>query len=208
MITLTEQLTYDQANLVTEAVTNSEGNKDLFLKGIFIQGDVRNQNQRVYPVNEITNAVKSIQEKIKDGYSVLGEADHPDDLQVNLDRVSHIVTEMAMNGNDSMGKLRILPTPMGNICKTLLENGVKLGVSSRGSGNVNEGGNVSEFEIITVDIVANPSAPNAYPDPIYEAIMNRKNGNALMDLAEATKYESGAQKHFKKEILKLIKDLK
>ena len=208
IITLTEQLTYDQANLVTEAVTNSEGNKDLFLKGIFIQGDVRNQNQRVYPVNEITNAVKSIQEKIKDGYSVLGEADHPDDLQVNLDRVSHIVTEMAMNGNDGMGKLRILPTPMGNICKTLLENGVKLGVSSRGSGNVNEGGNVSEFEIITVDIVANPSAPNAYPDPIYETIMNRKNGNVLMNLVEATKYDDGAQKHFKKEILKLIKDLK
>jgi len=113
-----------------------------------------------------------------------------------------------MNGDNGMGKLRILPTPMGNICKTLLENGVKLGVSSRGSGNVNEGGNVSEFEIITVDIVANPSAPNAYPDPIYEAIMNRKNGNALMDLAEATKYDNGAQKHFKTEILKLIKDLK
>ena len=101
IITLTEQLTYDQANLITEAVTNSDGNKDLCLKGIFIQGDVRNQNQRVYPVNEITNAVKSIQEKIKEGYSVLGEADHPDDLQVNLDRVSHIVTEMAMNENNT-----------------------------------------------------------------------------------------------------------
>jgi hypothetical protein len=91
----------------------------------------------------------------------------------------------------------------------MLESGVKLGVSSRGSGNVNDlDGRVSDFEIITVDIVANPSAPNAYPDPIYEAIMNRKNGNALMDLAEATQYEDGAQKHFKKEILKLIKDLK
>ena len=70
MITLTEQLTYAQAGLVTESVENTEGNKDLYLRGIFIQGNVRNQNQRVYPVNEITNAVKSIQEKIKEGYSV------------------------------------------------------------------------------------------------------------------------------------------
>jgi hypothetical protein len=207
IITLTEQLTYDQANLVTEAVTNSEGNKDLFLKGIFIQGDVRNQNQRVYPVNEITNAVKSIQEKIKDGYSVLGEADHPDDLQVNLDRVSHMIEKMWMDGQDGYGRLKLLPTPMGNICKTLLDNGVKLGVSSRGSGNVTDSGNVSDFEIQTVDIVANPSAPDAYPDPLYEQIMNGKRGNVLMDVASAVNNDKLAEQYFQKEVQKFIEKL-
>jgi hypothetical protein len=96
---------------------------------------------------------------------------------------------------------------MGNICKTLLESGVKLGVSSRGSGNVNEGGDVSEFEIQTVDIVANPSAPDAYPDPLYEQIMNGKRGNILLDVAEATNSDKQAQKYLESEVLKLIRDL-
>ena len=157
---LREHLTFDQASIVTEAREDGRGGKNLFMEGIFVQGDKRNQNQRVYPVSEIAKAVKSVQSKIESGYSVLGEADHPDDLQVNLDRVSHMIEKMWMDGQDGYGRLKLLPTPMGNICKTLLENGVKLGVSSRGSGNVAEGGNVSEFEIQTVDLVANPSAPD------------------------------------------------
>ncbi|SVD19690.1 uncharacterized protein METZ01_LOCUS372544, partial [marine metagenome] len=144
MLTLKENLTYDQAKIVTEA---TQDGKSLFMQGIFVQGNTRNQNSRVYPVNEISKAVKAIQEKIETGYSVLGEADHPDDLQVNLDRVSHLIEKMWMDGQDGYGRLKLLPTPMGNICKTLIENGVKLGVSSRGSGNVTESGSVSEFEI-------------------------------------------------------------
>jgi hypothetical protein len=208
MVALKEHLSFDQASIVTESATDGDGNKSLYMKGIFIQGDVRNQNQRVYPVNEIARAVKNIKERIKSGYSVLGEADHPDDLQVNIDRVSHMITEMDMDGADGIGKLKILPTPMGNICKTLLESGVKLGVSSRGSGNVNESGKVSDFEIITVDIVANPSAPNAYPDPIYEHIMNHRRGNILMNVAEAVRHDQKAQKHLQNEVLKFIRDLR
>tara|TARA_B100001057_G_scaffold145689_2_gene145693 strand:+ start:1166 stop:1804 length:639 start_codon:yes stop_codon:yes gene_type:complete len=202
--TLKENLSYDQAQIVTES---SQDGKNLFMQGIFVQGDKRNQNQRVYPVSEISKAVKVIQEKIQSGFSVLGEADHPDDLQVNLDRVSHMIEKMWMDGQDGYGRLKLLPTPMGNICKTLLENGVKLGVSSRGSGNVTEGGNVSEFEIQTVDIVANPSAPDAYPDPLYEQIMNGKRGNVLMDVASAVNNDKIAEQYFQKEVQKFIEKL-
>lgn len=204
---ITEHLSFNQANIVTESVEESNG-KSLYMKGIFIEGDVRNQNNRIYPRDEIHRAVKAINEKIKKGYSVLGEADHPDDLNINLDRVSHIITEMDINGNNGIGKLKILPTPMGNICKTLLESGVKLGVSSRGSGNVNESGHVKDFEIITVDIVANPSAPDAYPDPIYERIMNHRRGNVLMDVAGAVKHDKGAQRYLQEEVTRLITNLK
>ena len=202
--TLKENLSYDQAQIVTES---SQDGKNLFMQGIFVQGDKRNQNQRVYPVNEISKAVKVIQEKIESGFSVLGEADHPDDLQVNLDRVSHMIEKMWMDGQDGYGRLKLLPTPMGNICKTLLENGVKLGVSSRGSGNVTEAGNVSDFEIQTVDIVANPSAPDAYPDPLYEQIMNGKRGNVLMDVASAVNNDKIAEQYFQKEVQKFIEKL-
>ena len=204
---LQEHLTYNQANIVTEAIDEGNGTS-LYMKGIFIEGDVRNQNKRIYPASEIHSAVKAITEKIKSGFSVLGEADHPDDLNINLDRVSHIITEMDIDGNNGVGKLKILPTPMGNICKTLLESGVKLGVSSRGSGNVNEEGIVRDFEIITVDIVANPSAPDAYPDPIYERIMNHRRGNVLMDVASAVKHDERAQRYLQEEVTKFIENLR
>ena len=206
-ISLKEHLSFNQANIVTETVDEGNG-KSLYMKGIFIEGDVRNQNNRIYTKDEIHSAVKAINEKIKGGYSVLGEADHPDDLNINLDRVSHMITEMDTDGANGIGKLKILPTPMGNICKTLLESGVKLGVSSRGSGNVNDNGIVKDFEIITVDIVANPSAPSAYPDPIYERIMNHNRGNVLMDVAEATRHDKGAQRYLQEEVTNFIKNLR
>jgi len=205
MQTLIETMSPTQAALVAEK--DSEG-KDLYMKGIFIQGEQQNHNGRVYPLTEINNAVKTLQEKIEGGYSVLGEADHPDDLNINLDRVSHVIQNIQMQGSDGIGKLKLLPTPMGNICTTLIENGVKLGVSSRGSGNVTENGQVSDFEIVTVDIVANPSAPEAYPDPIYEQLMNHgRKGNVLMDVARATEHDKKAQKYLKEEILRFINDL-
>ena len=197
---LREHLTFEKAQCITE----SDG-KDLYLKGIFIEGEVRNQNQRIYPVNEINKAVKTIQERLQGGQSVLGEADHPDDLNINIDRVSHMITEMDVNGRNGIGKLKLLPTPMGNVVKTLLESGVKLGVSSRGSGNVGPNGYVSDFEIITVDVVAQPSAPNAYPTPVYEALMrNGKKGKISLELAEAVRHDNKAQKHLEKVLLSII----
>tara|TARA_B110000046_G_scaffold143904_1_gene150967 strand:+ start:2934 stop:3572 length:639 start_codon:yes stop_codon:yes gene_type:complete len=206
-ISLKEHLSFNQANIVTETVEESNG-KSLYMKGIFIEGDVRNQNNRIYTKEEIHSAVKAINEKIEGGYSVLGEADHPDDLNINLDRVSHMITMMDTDGANGIGKLKLLPTPMGNICKTLIESGCHLGVSSRGSGNVDDKGIVKDFEIITVDIVANPSAPSAYPDPIYERVMNHKRGNVLMDVAEATRHDKGAQRYLQEEVTNFIKNLR
>jgi len=207
---LRENLTFDRANMVVESV-REEGSelKTLYMKGIFIQGGVKNANERIYPVSEIETAVDTLNKQIQEGYSVLGEVDHPDDLKINLDRVSHMITSMWMDGANGFGKLKILPTPMGQLVKTMLESGVKLGVSSRGSGNVNDlDGRVSDFEIITVDIVAQPSAPNAYPKAIYEGMMNMRNGHKLLDIAKDAKGDKKVQRFLKEEVLRLIKDLK
>jgi hypothetical protein len=204
---LRENLSFDQANIVLES--DDKDNRCLYLKGIAIQGGIRNANQRVYPVNEITTAVRTLNDQIKNGYSVLGEVDHPEDLKVNLDRVSHMITEMWMDGPNGYGKMKILPTPMGNIIKTMLESGVKLGVSSRGSGNVNESsGEVSEFEIITVDIVAQPSAPGAYPTPVYEHLMNTRGGFNAIRIANEVVRDPRGQQYLRKEMLNIINGLK
>ena len=206
MQVLSEHLTFDQAKVVVES--SNEG-KDLYMKGICIQGNVKNANQRVYPTFEINKAVQKISDTISGGQSVLGEVDHPEDLKINLDRVSHMLTNMYMEGNNGYGKLKILPTPMGKLVETMLQSGVKLGVSSRGSGNVDEGtGNVSEFDIITVDVVAQPSAPNAYPTPIYESLLNMKHGHKVLEVAKAVREDDKAQRHLKDGVIQLIKDLK
>jgi len=205
MVYLKENLTFDSGNWQLLTEDDSNGGKTLKMKGVFIQGGVRNANQRVYPVHEISKAVDTVMEQVKGGYSVLGEVDHPDDLKINLDRVSHMITEMYMDGANGFGTLKILPTPMGQLVKTMLENGVKLGVSSRGSGNVNEAnGHVSDFEIITVDIVAQPSAPNAYPKAIYESLMNMRYGHKVLEIAG----DARAQKYLKESVIGLIKDMK
>ena len=187
---LREHLTYDQARVQVL--------------------HIKNANQRVYPVNEIQTAVKTLNDQIGSGYSVLGEVDHPDDLKINLDRVSHMITEMWMDGPNGYGKMKILPTPMGQLVRTMLESGVKLGVSSRGSGNISEygGGQVSDFEIITVDVVAQPSAPGAYPTPIYEHLMNSRGGNKALGMAAEVRNDKKAQRYLKDAITNVIKGLK
>lgn len=206
MQVLSERLTFDQAQVVVE--TSNEG-KDLYMKGICIQGNVKNANQRVYPTSEISKAVQKVSEQVAGGSSVLGEVDHPEDLKINLDRVSHMITSMWMEGHNGYGKLKILPTPMGKLVETMLQSGVKLGVSSRGSGNVDEAsGNVSEFDIITVDVVAQPSAPNAYPTPIYEGLLNMRHGHKLVGVAKAAREDARVQKHLKEGVIRLIQDLK
>jgi len=209
MSILQEYLNFDAANVQLLSEENKKGGKDLYMKGICIQGDQKNANQRIYPVREISTAVRTLNEQINGGYSVLGEIDHPEDLKINLDRVSHMITEMWMDGPNGYGKLKILPTPMGKVIETMLESGVKLGVSSRGSGNVNEAtGHVSEFEIITVDIVAQPSAQDAYPTAIYEGLMNFKGGMKLLGIAEEASEDKRVQRYLKEGVISLIKDLK
>ena len=207
---LKENLTFDAARMevINEDTADGKG-KNLYMKGIFIQGGVKNHNERVYPVNEIEKAVSTLNEQIKGGYSVLGEVDHPDDLKINLDRVSHMITDMWMDGPNGFGKLKILPTPMGQLVQTMLQSGVKLGVSSRGSGNVNDAdGKVSDFEIVTVDVVAQPSAPIAYPTAIYEGLMNMRGGSKVFEMAREASADQKVQKYLREAVKGLIKDLK
>lgn len=208
---LFEYRTFDQAKMsILEESNEKTGGKDLCMKGIFIQGDIRNQNQRIYPVREIARAVNEMNKKLSGDHPapILGECDHPEELSINLDRVSHLITEMWMEGSDGYGKLKIVPTPMGNIVKTLLQSGAKLGVSSRGSGNVDDSGAVSDFEIITVDIVAQPSAPNAFPRTIYESLFNMKGGSRIMVTAREALTEAAAQKQLVIDIQRFIQELK
>ena len=205
---LSEHLSFDQAKIVLERDEGSDGKKTLHLNGICIQGDIRNANQRVYSSREIDRAVKTLNEQISGGYSVLGEVDHPQDLKINLDRVSHMITKMWMDGPNGYGKLKIIPTPMGNIVQTMLESGCKLGVSSRGSGEVDGSGNVQGFEIITVDIVAQPSAPGAYPTPVYEHLMNNTGGYKAFKIAEEIKGDPKAQEFLAESLKRIIAGLK
>jgi len=204
---LTEWLTPVQANCLYESAPDEEtGKKKLYMKGIFIQGAVKNHNDRIYPVQEIRKAVDSVTDKLKNEFTICGEADHPEELTINLQRVSHMITEMWMDGNNGMGKLQVLETPMGNIIKVLIDSGVRLGVSSRGVGNVNDNGIVSDYELLTVDIVSNSSAPNAYPKPVYESRL-AKRGRIISDLAEAVSHDPKARKHLHKELLDWINKL-
>jgi len=208
---LKEHLSFTQAQcqLITEEAADGSGKKLYGMQGIFIEGDKRNANERIYPGHEIRRAVDTVNEQIKIGHSVLGEVDHPDDLKINLDRVSHMIEKMWCEGSTGYGKLKLLPTPMGQLVMTMLDAGVKLGVSSRGSGNVDDRtGHVSDFEIVTVDVVAQPSAPNAYPTAIYEGLMNMKYGHRLLEVAKEAGQDNRVQRYLKSEVVKLIKDLK
>jgi hypothetical protein len=205
---LRENLTYNNAGIIVESEQGDHG-KSFYMRGIFIQGGVKNANERVYPVHEIERAVATLNEQLKEGNSVLGEVDHPDDLKINLDRVSHMIQEMWVDGPNGFGKLKILPTPMGDVIAKMLGAGVKLGVSSRGSGNVDEmTGKVSDFEIVTVDIVAQPSAPNAYPKAIYEGLMNMPHGHRLIEALKSDRQSPAVQQYLRDEVTRLIKDLK
>ncbi len=148
-------------------------NKQQYIKGIFMQSDIQNQNGRIYPYNVLKKQVKEFNEKFVKQDRALGELGHPSGPSVNLDRVSHIITELQEDGKNFIGKAKIIDTPNGKIVKNLLESGVRLGVSSRGLGSVKtnkEGVNEvqDDFVLSTVDIVSDPSAPDAFVNGIME----------------------------------------
>lgn len=205
---LQEHLRFDDAGFKLLQEGTADGPKSLFMEGIFVQGGIKNHNGRVYPVDQIRKAVDQVNHCIEKDNGVPGELDHPQELQIHLERISHTITKMWMDGPNGMGKLKLLPTPCGLIAQTLLTSGVKLGVSSRGSGNVDNLGNVSDFEMLTVDIVAKPSAPSAYPVPVYEALQHRRHGNSIMDLAESVKHDEKAQKYLTQTLLRWVNELK
>ena len=150
-----------------------DGQKHLYIEGVFLQSEVRNRNGRVYPFSVLEKEVGRYNEEYVTNGRALGELGHPDGPTVNLDRVSHRITSLKAEGNNFVGKARILDTPMGNIAKSLLGEGVKLGVSSRGMGSIDkrEDANyvMDDFMLATAaDIVADPSAPDAFVNGIME----------------------------------------
>lgn len=168
-----EWSSFNDSNIVLEYQENKlTGSKDCYLRGITIQADKRNLNERIYPHNEIANAVNNMAERLRRGESILCECDHPETLTINLDRVAAMITKVWMEGSNGMAEIKMLPTAQGENIRRMLEAGVKLGVSSRGSGNVDHNGIVSDFEIVTIDIVAQPSAPEAYPKAVFESLFN------------------------------------
>lgn len=185
-------------------VEEHDSTKSSYLSGIFMQADLVNGNGRVYPLEEIAASVDSINKRIAEGQTVYGELNHPDNLTIDLNNVSHIITEMKMDGSNAIGKARIIEGhPKGQIVKSILAAGGKLGVSSRGSGNVVEG-RVSGFSLVTVDVVATPSAPNAYPGHVMEALTDN---TKIMTLAEAVIHDKKAQKYLAAELASFFEKL-
>lgn len=165
-----------------------EKGKHWHLKGIFMQSEVENLNGRIYPLDEMTREVNRMEEVIKTGNTnVFGELDHPDDLVVNLNNVSHFIKEIHMEGNNAVGDIQVIDTvPAGKIVCGLLETpGVNLGVSSRGTGYVDEYDHVVDnFNLVTIDIVATPSAQEAAPMAVLENLRNTAKGQALIKNAD------------------------
>ena len=158
----------------TKVITEGKGsNKRTFIEGVFLQGAIKNRNGRMYPLQTLTKEVEKYNEYyIKKGRA-MGELGHPDGPTINLDRVSHLITSLRQEGNNYVGKARILDTPMGRVAKELLDEGIKLGVSSRGLGSIKEENGVKvvcdDFVLATAaDIVADPSAPDAFVNGIME----------------------------------------
>lgn len=197
---LVEELAPSDARIIQES---SNDGKNMWLNGVCMQSTIKNRNGRVYPLNEIVAAVKAASERIKENNGIFGELDHPQTLQINSDRISHVITEMWMVGNDAYGKAKLLNTPVGLIAQELVKSGVKIGVSSRGAGNVSESGDVNGFQFITYDIVITPSAPGATPGLVYESLYEGK-GRQVLTLAEQLREDPAAQKYFKKEVLAWI----
>jgi hypothetical protein len=201
-IVLTEHLTYDQANLV-ESILGEGLDKSYYLAGRLMVAEEKNGNGRRYRLDEMQQVVEKATNKILTEGPIMGELAHPDNLSINLANVSHCITEMRMDANTVVGKMKLLNTPSGNIAKSLLEGGVKLGVSSRGAGSVGNDGVVSGFSFTTVDIVSQPSGPGCYPNLVRESIENQK----IVTLAEAMVHDATAQKYLRKEMKKFLHSL-
>lgn len=165
---------FNESNIQCLVEKNESGEKSYVIEGVFAQAEAKNRNGRIYPKKTMERAVnKYVEEQVSKNRAV-GELNHPDGPTVNLDKVSHLITDLHFEGNDVIGKASILDTPMGKIVKGLLEGGVNLGVSTRGMGSLEQRGGAmyvgDDFVLSTVDIVQDPSAPNAFVNGIMEGV--------------------------------------
>ena len=203
--------TIENVKLITE---EKNGKKLLYIEGVFLQSELKNRNGRMYPFSVLDREVKRYNEEYVKSKRALGELGHPDGPTINLDRVSHRITDLRAEGNNFIGKAQILDTPMGNIAKNLLDEGVQLGVSSRGMGSIqkSEDCNVvaDDFKLTTAaDIVADPSAPDAF----VNGIMEGKEWvwcNGILKETEVAKYkgimDASARQELEEKTLKVFED--
>jgi len=203
--------TIEDVKLITE---EKNGKKLLYIEGVFLQSELKNRNGRMYPFGVLDREVKRYNEEYIKSKRALGELGHPDGPTINLDRVSHRITDLRAEGNNFIGKAQILDTPMGNIAKNLLDEGVQLGVSSRGMGSIqkSEDCNVvaDDFMLTTAaDIVADPSAPDAF----VNGIMEGKEWvwcNGILKETEVAKYkgimDASARQELEEKTLKVFED--
>jgi hypothetical protein len=196
-------------DLITEAAGDNPNDKKFFLQGVFAESETKNRNGRTYRLDEMKREVDKVNNAAAQGRHVLGELDHPNTLDVKLKNVSHRITKMWMEGNKAYGRAEILKNhPNGQIAIGLMKDGIQLGVSTRGAGKVNQRTHVVEnFNLVTVDIVATPSARSAYPETIQEQLEMYSRGEIVTDLAEAVINDKAAQKYFEKEMKAFIDTL-
>ncbi len=179
--------------------------KFYYLEGLMLEGEVQNQNGRIYPRDEIAAAVERMNEKIAERGPIPGELDHPDGMNINFDRLAVAITGMSMKGNDGHGRMRIVPEGFGKIIEGAIKAGIQVGVSSRGTGNVDEQGRVTDFDIVTIDAVLNPSAPNAYPAAsLAESLSRYGDVVETMKLVEYAKHDPRAQSHLERVMKNLF----
>lgn len=186
---ITETIFSDYA--VKEVLDEATGKKNLFIEGVFMQSEVKNRNGRIYPRRILEKEVQRyVSEYVNQGRAI-GELNHPEYPTPNPERASHLITSLRSEGNDFIGKAKILNTPMGNIVRGLLDDGVKLGVSSRGLGSLSEDNDAKvvqdDFYLSCVDIVGDPSAPSAFVNGIYEGVEWVYQNDRLVKAAESIK---------------------
>ena len=171
MFLISEQIS-DEVQLITE---EKNGKKEQYIEGVFLQAGIKNRNGSIYPIETMKKEVNRYIKEFVNKKRAYGELGHPEGPTINLERVSHLITDLREDGKNFIGKAKILSTPMGNIVKGLLNDGAKLGVSSRGMGSVEQRGNAQyvqdDFMLATAaDIVADPSAPDAFVEGIMEGV--------------------------------------
>ena len=205
---LIETLLPQEGNVIMETVMTESGKKKFCMKGIFMQADIKNRNGRNYPLSEVSNAVTNAAKAIQEHGGIFGELDHPQTLTINMDRVSHVIKELYMDGSNAMGKAELLDTPMGQIAQVMADSGARYGISSRGTGDVDPTtGAVKGFNFVTCDLVVTPSAPGAMLDPLYESLQQDAKGRQVLTLAEAVREDPQAQEYLKKELLAFVQNI-
>lgn len=165
-------------NNVSTSVDESTGKKEMFIEGIFMQAEQKNRNGRIYPLEVLGKEVRRFQEEYIKPRTALGELNHPASPSINPERSSHLITNLRLEGNNYYGKAKVLNTPIGTIVRNLIEDGVQLGVSSRGLGSLKEGTNSyrgakivqSDYRLVTVDVVSDPSAHDAWVNGVFESV--------------------------------------